>query len=76
MAVMAAKAAGLTPLGGAETVFADNAAIPVWSKPYVAAAYDAGLISGRGGNRFASVDMLTRAEAIVILLRVIDTSNQ
>lgn len=72
---MAAKAAGLTLRTGAETGFADNSTIPAWSKPYVAAAYDAGLISGRGSNRYAPVDELTRAEAVVIILSILDRSN-
>lgn len=72
MAVMAARSAALPPSIGAETRFADNASIPAWSKPYAAAAYEAGLIQGKGGNRFAPMDSLTRAEAVVVLLGIID----
>lgn len=72
MAVMAARSAALPPSIEAETRFADNASIPAWSKPYAAAAYEAGLIQGKGGNRFAPMVSLTRAEAVVVLLRIID----
>jgi len=50
--------------------FADAETIPVWARPYVAAAYDAGLIQGVGGNRFAPDKLATRAEAVKLLLGI------
>jgi hypothetical protein len=75
-AVIAVRAVGLQALIEAETPFADNAAIPTWAKRYVAVAYESGLIVGKNGNRFAAQDSLTRAEAVVILLGILDRISE
>lgn len=52
------------------TVFADDSEISVANKPYVAAAYNAGIIRGREENGvlcFCPQDTITRAEAAVIM---------
>ncbi|MBW7457082.1 S-layer homology domain-containing protein, partial [Paenibacillus sepulcri] len=69
-AVMIAKAAGLQIQDAHKTPFADNSAIMEWALPYIHAAYEADLIQGNTGNRFRPLDFTTRAEAIVLLLRV------
>ncbi len=51
----------------AELPFADAMQIPKWAKPYIAAAYDAGLVSGVGGNRFAPNEFATSAEVVKLL---------
>ncbi|MFB9278785.1 S-layer homology domain-containing protein [Cohnella cellulosilytica] len=53
------------------TGFADDDQIPAWAKPYIAAAKAAGLLQGKGRNRFAPQDQLTRAEAVVMILNLI-----
>lgn len=50
--------------------FADADQIPAWGKEYAAAAYEAGLIQGKGNDRFAPNDPVTRAEAVTLLLRM------
>lgn len=50
--------------------FADADQIPAWGKDYAAAAYEAGLIQGKGNDRFAPNDPVTRAEAVTLLLRM------
>lgn len=55
--------------------FADASAIQPWAADAVLALQSAGLVQGRGGNRFVPQGTLSRAEAVTILLRVIDRDN-
>ncbi|CAK4869397.1 unnamed protein product [Aphanomyces euteiches] len=76
--VMIAKAAGLQASSAPDTAFADNDAIAKWALPYVDAASEAGIIRGQDGNKFNPLLPTTRAEAVVLLLRLIaflQTSN-
>ncbi|WP_181592693.1 S-layer homology domain-containing protein [Paenibacillus sp. YN15] len=50
--------------------FADDSLIPAWAKPAVYEAVQAGLLEGGAGNRFNPNDTATRAEAVVVLLRL------
>lgn len=74
MAVMmsrALKAAGKTAPTGAPVVFADEEQIPAWAAEAVDAGAAAGLVEGTTGNRFAPSAQATRAEAAVILKRLL-----
>lgn len=78
--VMAVRAAGLDPVEGVvSTGFADDSQIPLWAKPYVAAALEAGVLSGRtGGNGerlFCPNDLITPNEAAVLLDRLLPLSD-
>ncbi|MGO4544589.1 S-layer homology domain-containing protein [Paenibacillus sp. 2TAB23] len=55
-----------------KTVFADREQIPAWAEPSVAMAAQAGVIKGRGDNLFAPAANATRAEAVTLLLAIID----
>jgi len=58
--------------------FGDNHEIGGWSRPYIAAMYDSGIISGKQiGNNvvFAPKDTITRAEAITILGRTMEDAS-
>ncbi len=46
--------------------------IPQWGKPAVEALRERGIVLGRGENQFVPQGIATRAEATVILLRVLD----
>lgn len=46
--------------------------VPVWAYPAVAAATDIGLVKGRANNKFAPGGHVSRAEAVVLILRVLD----
>ncbi|MBT2290968.1 cadherin-like beta sandwich domain-containing protein [Paenibacillus albidus] len=70
MAVLMMRALGVKPEAGATTSFADDGGIPAWAKAYVAEAAGKGLINGRSGNRFDPSSQASRAEAIVLLLRL------
>ena len=55
--------------------FLDNAQIPNWARPYVAAVYHEGLMTGRtvtGGVRFDAGSTITRAEAFTAVGRLFD----
>ncbi len=56
----------------ASTGFADDSLIPSWAKPLVAAAYDAGIVNGRSTNRFMPLASATRAEAVTMVLHLLD----
>ncbi|MGE7051009.1 S-layer homology domain-containing protein, partial [Paenibacillus glucanolyticus] len=72
LTVMLAKALGLEPLQGDPAKFADLASFPAWAKGYIAAAYAEGLVSGRSGGKFEPDAPATRAEAVVMLLRLLN----
>ncbi|MFB9754113.1 cadherin-like beta sandwich domain-containing protein [Paenibacillus hodogayensis] len=53
-------------------VFDDHASIPEWAKAEIATVVRLGIVQGQAGNRFAPVSLATRAEAITVLLRVLE----
>jgi len=72
MIVILARALGVTMAEIEQTDFADDDTIPTWGKGAVAALHESGIISGRSGNTFAPNEEATRAEAITIILRILD----
>ena len=52
--------------------FADADQIPQWAFPAIAAASDIGIVQGRDNNRFAPTGYTTRAEAVTLILRLLD----
>lgn len=75
IAAMAVRAVSLQPDPDAALTFADADSAPKWSRGYIAAAAEAGLMKGRGGNSFAPNDFTTRAEAVVLILALLDYEN-
>lgn len=77
--VMAMKASGLSPAKvGTETCFDDNAEIPSAMRPYVAAAQQREIVYGSfsdGALCFHPSDAITKAEAAVILCRILDAEE-
>jgi len=71
-ALMIANALKLQIGEDGSTGFADDEAIPSWAKVAVKALRDLGIVSGRGNNEFSPNDMATRAEAVVMLLRMLE----
>lgn len=71
MAVMIARAKGVPLDSTASVPFADAELIPAWAKPYLAAAYDAKLIQGRGGGMFAPHQPATRAESVHLIVAML-----
>lgn len=72
MAVMIMRASGIKVNSENKSTFADANQIPAWALPSVTTAVEAGLIKGRGNNRFVPGDHTTRAEAVTLILALID----
>ncbi|MNE60361.1 hypothetical protein D3C80_1555010 [compost metagenome] len=58
------------------TSFADDAAIPQWAKGAVEAVRGLGILNGRDAGKFAPNDAATRAEAVVMLLRMLEQQDK
>ncbi|MCR2807975.1 S-layer homology domain-containing protein [Paenibacillus soyae] len=52
--------------------YEDADQVPEWAYPAVAAASDMGIVKGRDNNKFAPGDYTTRAEAVTLILRIVD----
>ena len=76
MAVMIARALKLPLKANSVTVFADDEAIPQWAKSSVEAIRAIGISSGREGNKFVPSETATRAEAAVMLLRMLEKKEE
>ncbi|WP_217596789.1 S-layer homology domain-containing protein [Cohnella sp. GbtcB17] len=70
-AALIARAARLPATNTQRTSFADDAAIAEWALPYINATYEAGLVQGQSLNRYNPLTPITRAEAVVLLARLV-----
>lgn len=70
MAAMIARAMKLEGDAKANTGFSDDGSIPAWARGAIAAMKETGVISGRGNNKFEPTVNATRAETVVMLLRM------
>ncbi|MEK0317911.1 S-layer homology domain-containing protein [Cohnella sp. 56] len=68
MVVLIVRASGIPVPAAPKLGIADAKDVPAWAAPYVAAALDAKLIAGVGGNRFAPNEIADRAQAVTIIL--------
>jgi len=75
LAVIVARAADLDVKESATLSFNDVADIPAWAKKEIAVAVNEGLVSGKGGNRFEPSASATRAEALTLIMRVLDMTK-
>ncbi|WP_160499857.1 leucine-rich repeat protein [Paenibacillus dendrobii] len=71
MAVMVAKAFGVEP-SLTNSGFADDASIPTWARGTAEALRQVGVLQGRSGGKFAPSAEASRAEALTIILRLLD----
>nr|WP_275446168.1 S-layer homology domain-containing protein [Paenibacillus sp. ACRSA] len=76
MATMIAKALGLTDRTTETSGFADDQDIPDWARGAVAIIKNLGIIEGKGANQFAPGDKTTRAEAVSVLLKMLEQKNK
>ncbi|MCQ6557611.1 S-layer homology domain-containing protein [Paenibacillus mendelii] len=74
MAIMIARALGIPMSEKASASFSDNGDIPQWAKGAVEAIRKLGIVAGRGDGRFVPSGIMTRAEAIVVLMRMPESS--
>lgn len=70
MAAMIARAMELKGDPKAHTGFSDDNSIPAWARGSIGAMKETGIISGRGNNKFEPAVNATRAETVVMLLRM------
>lgn len=68
MTVMLVRALGLPIESNATLSFTDAHKVPAWAVPYIAAAYEAGLVKGSGNNMFNPLANATRAEVVTLLI--------
>lgn len=71
LAVLIARAAGLDLVGLALPDFTDAEQLPSWAQAEIAAVAAAGLVQGKGGNRFDAQASATRAEALTIIIQLL-----
>ncbi len=72
MAVLVVRALGDVPASGPSSVFADAEQIPSWALPSVQLAVHHGLMQGRGNGLFAPLAPTNRAEAVSVMLGLLD----
>lgn len=72
IAAMSARALRLSAEADATTGFADDQNIPNWAKGAIEAVHKLGIMSGRGDNKFIPNDTATRAEAVTLLVRILE----
>lgn len=75
MAVMAARAASIEPLAG-NSAFEDFNTVADYAKSYVNALTKTGIINGKAQGVFAPLDTATRAEACVIIHRLLEMRGE
>ncbi|WP_307449753.1 MULTISPECIES: S-layer homology domain-containing protein [unclassified Paenibacillus] len=76
MAAMIANALDESIAKNAITGFADEENIPAWAKGSVAYVKQAGIVQGKGDNRFAPQDHATRAEVVAVLVNMLAQKNE
>lgn len=54
--------------------YKDSDQVPDWAYPAVAAASELGLVKGRSDNQFAPGGYTTRAEAVTLIMRILDST--
>ncbi|MBJ6360127.1 S-layer homology domain-containing protein [Paenibacillus sp. GCM10012307] len=70
--VIAIRSIPSQPQSVSGTGFADDKQIPGWAKSYIEAAVSAGIVKGKDHNRFAPLENLTRAEAVVLIINLLN----
>lgn len=73
LAVIIARAAKLETKEDAVLSFDDADQFPSWARKEAAAAIEAGLIQGKGKNKFDPNASATRAEALTLILRLLES---
>ncbi|MFD0714727.1 S-layer homology domain-containing protein [Paenibacillus sp. GCM10027626] len=72
MTAMIVRALKLPLDASTKPTFKDANQIAKWAKPSVAAAAEANLIRGKGGQLFAPQDKTTRAEAVTVVMNMLN----
>ncbi|SDL69821.1 S-layer homology domain-containing protein [Paenibacillus jilunlii] len=72
LTVMIVRALGIKVDTQAKLTFTDAGDVPKWAAPYIAAAVDRSLVNGTGQNRFAPHRVATRAEAVALIVNLLE----
>lgn len=72
LAVIVTRAAKLALSDASKLTFSDAGKIPAWAGQEIAAAVEAGLITGKVNNKFDPEAPATRAEALTMIIRLLD----
>ncbi|WP_162463211.1 cadherin-like beta sandwich domain-containing protein [Paenibacillus psychroresistens] len=72
MTILIIRTLGLPVETDQSTSFVDNSSIPAWALPYIVEATKLGIVKGLENNRFEPNGTATRAEAVVILTRLLN----
>jgi len=75
MMTLLVRVFGLQANSEVKLTYADVSTIPAYAQKSVAAAAEAGLVQGKGNNRFAPNDNTSRAEAVVLIIRFLDRNS-
>ncbi|QMV41393.1 polysaccharide lyase family 8 super-sandwich domain-containing protein [Cohnella cholangitidis] len=76
MAAMIARALKLSAEAEATTGFADDQDIPKWAKGAIEAVRKLGIVNGRGDNKFVPNGTAARAEAVTLLVRILELGTE
>ncbi|OMF38837.1 hypothetical protein BK133_01155 [Paenibacillus sp. FSL H8-0548] len=72
MAAMIVRAGGFDTAAEAVTSFTDDKSISSWARTYVATAQQKSIIQGVGNGRFNPQGKATRAEAVTVILKLLE----
>lgn len=72
MAVMMAAILKLDVNYSDRSTFSDASDMPFWAEPSIAAVAKENLLQGRGNNKFKPNGLMTRAEAVQVIISMID----
>lgn len=73
---MVAKALGQSIETSKATGFADDKNIPDWAKGAVAVLKQLGIVGGNGANAYDPAGNTTRAEAVTVLLKMLEQNSK
>lgn len=76
MASMIARALKLSVEASATTGFADDKDIPKWAIGAIEAVRKLGIVNGRSDNKFVPNGTATRAEAVTLLVRILEPGTE
>ncbi|MNG35336.1 hypothetical protein D3C84_1220460 [compost metagenome] len=69
---MIVGALGIKVDSQAKLTLTDAGDVPKWAAPYIAAAVDKSLVNGTGQNKFAPHRVATRAEAVTLIVNLLE----
>ncbi|MGO4372319.1 S-layer homology domain-containing protein [Paenibacillus sp. 2TAB19] len=76
MTVIATRALKFKAAKTGTLTFADSDKIQAWAKPFVIVAVEEGIVKGRANNKFDPSASANRAEAVTMILRIVDHGQQ